>query len=102
MGISIAKLQVALVRTGDRVTVVTRTTRYTVTRAASGEFRMVTNSPAKKAGVVELLGSMDTRTGEVDFGALETGCYMVFRHAGDGDEAVKTSLVTRIEVETGS
>lgn len=99
MGIPVAKLQTSLVGVGDKVVVVTRTTRYTVGRRAEGGFSLATNNPTKKSGVVEVVGAMDARTGEVDDGVLETGKYMVFRHAGDGDWATKTSLVTRIEIE---
>jgi hypothetical protein len=99
MGIPVAKMQTSLVGPGDKVLVVTRTTRYTVGRRAEGMFSLTTNNPTKKSGVVEVVGAMDTRTGEIEEGVIESGKYMVFRHAGDGEWAIKTSLVTRIEVE---
>jgi len=49
--------------------------------------------------VVEVAGSMDTESGELGAGVIEMGKYLVFQHAGDGDWATKTSLVTRIEIE---
>jgi hypothetical protein len=102
MGIPVAKLQISLIGAGDRVVVITRTTRYTLVIRGGGGVFLTTNNPAKKSGVVEVVGAMDTGSGEVGDGVVEVGKYLVFRCADDGDWATKTSMVTRIEVERKS
>lgn len=102
MGISVAKMQITLVGNGDRVVVSTRTTRYMLSRGLRGGLGLITSSPLKRSGEVTSVGSMDTSSGEVDEGSLETGKYMVFQFLGDGDWAIKTSLITRIELERSS
>lgn len=99
MGTPISKIQTGLVAVGDRLIVTTRTTRYILAGRPGGEFTLSTNNPTKKSGVVRVVGSMSTFDGTIEEGSLETGRYMVFRHPEDGEVAVKTSLVIRIEVE---
>ncbi len=102
MGTPVVKLQPNLIRKGDTITVVTRTTRYLLKPKRDGEFYLTSNNPARESGTVEVVGAMNIKDGTIEEGILETGKYMVFRHSKESDAGVKTSLVLRIEIEGGA
>lgn len=98
MNAKVEKLGLLVVPSGTRVEVTTRTTKYVVTTKPEGRAFLMTNSPRKYSGEVEEIGCMDPTTGEIAWGTLARGKYMVFRYDGDEGGAVKTSLVLAIEI----